>query len=78
MLPIAGGPEPILPYMATSFIGSIIGILMAREKPWKKELRIGMYSSLALIVGGLAGSAYMVAVGKQDVLLPTESAKKYY
>ncbi|MHA2358001.1 MAG: hypothetical protein ACXABK_04450 [Candidatus Heimdallarchaeaceae archaeon] len=74
MLPIAGRPEPLLPYLATSFIGSIIGILMARDKPWKKELRIGSYFALSLIVSGLAGSAVMIANGKQDVFIMFEQA----
>ena len=68
LLPIAGRPEPIFPYLATSFIGSIIGILLAREKTPKKEFKVGMWAGLVLVVGGLGGSVAYIATGKQDIL----------
>jgi hypothetical protein len=47
---LAGDMEPLFPYLATSFVGSMIGLSLAREKPIRKFP----------LVGGFAGVTFMV------------------
>jgi len=47
---LAGDMEPLFPYLATSFIGSMIGLSLAREKPIRKFP----------LAGGIAGVTFMV------------------
>lgn len=68
LFPFIGRPEPILPFLATALIGNVIGILLAREKPFWKEMRIGMVIAAVLTFGGLVWAFIMVANGKQDLL----------
>lgn len=54
---IAGHPEPIFPYLAISFLGSIIGILMSQKRKQvpldfpKKGMQIGFIMFLIGLVG---------------------------
>jgi len=67
LLPLAGHPEPIFPFLAVSYLGSIIGIFLSQEKPSIKFILHGMiYSGIAVIVG-LAGTGYMIVTGSQDI-----------
>ncbi|MHA1200483.1 MAG: hypothetical protein ACTSQF_14270 [Candidatus Heimdallarchaeaceae archaeon] len=67
LLPFIGRPEPLLPFLATALIGNAIGILLVQEKPFWKELKIGMAAATALTFGGLGWALIMVANGKQDL-----------
>ncbi len=67
LLPFLGRPEPLLPYLATALVGNVIGILLVQEKPFWKELKIGMAVATAMVLGGLGGMLFMVANGKQDL-----------
>jgi preprotein translocase subunit Sss1 len=60
LLPIAGQPEPILPFLAVSFIGSIVGIWLTQKKPDRRFLRKGMIVALVLFLVGLVGTIVVV------------------
>ena len=64
--PIAGHPEPLFPFLAVSFIGSIVGIWLTSEKPSKKFLKNGIIISAVLEVLGLIGLFIMFINGSQD------------
>ena len=64
--PIAGHPEPLFPFLAVSFIGSIVGIWLTSEKPSKKFLKNGIIISAILEVLGLIGLIIMFINGSQD------------
>ncbi len=64
--PIAGHPEPMFPFVAVSFIGSIVGIWLTSEKPSKKFLKNGIIISIILEIAGLIGLIIMFANGFQD------------
>ncbi len=49
---LAGTPEPIFPFLGTSFIGCMVGIYLAQEKPSKDVIRYGYISGFLLIVTG--------------------------
>ena len=68
LFPFIGQPEPIFPFLATALIGNVIGILLVREKPFWKEMRIGMVVASLMTFGGLIWAFMMVADGKQDML----------
>ena len=68
LLPFLGRPEPLLPYLATAFIGNAIGILMTREKPFWKEMKIGMWVGTILTFGGITWAFVMVANGQEDMV----------
>jgi hypothetical protein len=51
---IAGDMEPLFPYLATCFIGSLVGLGLAEEKPVKRLPMIGGISALFLMgIGGI-------------------------
>lgn len=51
---IAGDMEPLFPYLATSFAGSMVGLTLAKPKPPKRLPAIGGGISLSLMgIGGL-------------------------
>ena len=53
LLPLAGVPEPIFPFLAVSFIGSIIGCLLCEEpvsRTWPKK---GVLIGVLIFVGGI-------------------------
>ena len=49
---LAGAPEPIFPFLGTSFVGCMVGIYLAQEKPSKDVVRHGYISGFLLIVAG--------------------------
>jgi hypothetical protein len=57
MTPLAGHPEPIFPYLAASFIGSIIGVYMTQEKKDMDPKFLGkmFYAGLAIFIIGSVG-----------------------
>lgn len=57
LAPLAKDVEPIFPYLATSFIGSIIGILMAQERKQvpRNFPRIGMQIGFTMLIVGMVG-----------------------
>ncbi|TFF88052.1 MAG: hypothetical protein EU549_03730 [Promethearchaeota archaeon] len=63
LFPIAGNPEPLFPFLAISFIGSIIGILMCKEKPSKSFPKKGMYIGFAMFIIGAVGVVTAIATG---------------
>ena len=67
VVPLIGQPEPLLPFLATALIGNVIGILMAREKPFHKEMKVGMAVGTLLTLGGMIGAFVLVGLGQQDL-----------
>ena len=57
LAPLAGSDEPIFPYLAVSFIGSIIGILMSmdKDKVPRDFPRKMMFTGLIMFLVGLIG-----------------------
>ncbi|WP_371806743.1 hypothetical protein [Candidatus Lokiarchaeum ossiferum] len=58
LLPLAGEPEPVFPYLAVSYIGSVVGIYMAQEDRSKIKTRFFknlMYLGAVMFVVGLLG-----------------------
>lgn len=49
---LAGDMEPLFPYLATSFVGSMIGLSLAREKPIRKFPLIGGVIAITFMVLG--------------------------
>src|SRR5271157_715430 len=66
LAPLAKDVEPIFPYLATSFIGSIIGILMAQEREQvprdfpRKGMQIGFLMFVVGVVGLLINFGIML------------------
>ena len=65
VFPLIGRPEPLLPFLATAFVGNIIGIWLAREKASLKELGIGMVASTVVTIVGLVGCVVYIILGIQ-------------
>jgi len=61
--PLSAPMEPIFPYLAVSFLGSIIGIVLSqpREKISRKFPRNMLLIGLVMFLGGLAGILYSLA-----------------
>ena len=67
--PLAGGPEPILPFLAVSYIGSVIGLfLMKKEEerernpeklPSTRPITIGLIIGFSVFVVGLVTTALL-------------------
>ncbi|MCK4812900.1 MAG: hypothetical protein KAT14_03075 [Candidatus Marinimicrobia bacterium] len=64
--PLAGHPEPLFPYLAVSFIGTIFGIFLSMPKEQRKPqtfvkntLRIGMIMYLIGLIGLLINVFYI-------------------
>jgi len=52
LLPLAGIPEPIFPFLAVSFIGSIIGLLLCQKpvsRSWPKK---GVWAGVLIFISG--------------------------
>jgi hypothetical protein len=49
---IAGIPEPLFPYLGTTFIGCIVGILLSQDKPIRNFIRLGYASGIIIIFVG--------------------------
>ena len=62
LAPLAGSLEPIFPYLAVSFIGSIIGIVLSqpKEKISKKFPRRMTLVGLVMFVSGLIGIVFII------------------
>jgi hypothetical protein len=67
LMPLAGVVEPVFPFLAVSFIGSIIGLLMMEKNPSEKFPRIGILISIPVILIGLVGVGVAIATGTQDI-----------
>ncbi|MBD3227602.1 MAG: hypothetical protein GF329_05375 [Candidatus Lokiarchaeota archaeon] len=63
LFPIAGNPEPLFPFLAISFIGSIIGIYMCKEKPSKSFPKKGMYIGFTMFLIGAIGVVIAITMG---------------
>jgi hypothetical protein len=63
LMPLAGMPEPLFPFLGLSFIGSIIGIYMCREKSSKKFPKRGMYIGFSLFIIGAIGLVFAISLG---------------
>ncbi|MFW9923848.1 MAG: hypothetical protein ACFFDW_11240, partial [Candidatus Thorarchaeota archaeon] len=51
---IAGDMEPLFPYLATSFIGSMIGLTLAKKEPVKRLPLIGgLIAIVFMVLGGM-------------------------
>ncbi len=67
--PLAGGPEPILPFLGVSFIGSVIGLFLMKKEEEREEnpeklpstrpLTIGLIIGFTLFVLGLVTTAIL-------------------
>ncbi|MFW9924886.1 MAG: hypothetical protein ACFFDW_16530 [Candidatus Thorarchaeota archaeon] len=67
---IAGNMEPLFPYLATAFIGSMIGITLTEPNPIKKFPLIGGLTSLGLtIIGAIifALSGFSFVTGRPTI-----------
>ena len=55
LAPLAGFPEPIFPYLAVSFLGSIVGIIMSqpREEIPRDFPKKGMFVGMAMFLVGI-------------------------
>ena len=67
LAPIAGEPEPILPFLAVSFVGSMIGIWLCQPKPNRQVIRKGLIISLVLFFIGLIGTGFLVFTGSANL-----------
>ncbi|GAB4308960.1 MAG: hypothetical protein Kow0069_07640 [Promethearchaeota archaeon] len=58
LAPLAGHPEPIFPYLAVSFVGSIIGVRLSQppETIDRKFPRKFMFAGLGMFLAGFAGT----------------------
>lgn len=73
LLPLAGRPEPIFPYLAISFLGSIIGIYMSQEdkskvKPkfFKNLIALGAIMFALGIIGLIANAVIFIIDGEMN------------
>ncbi|XEO77485.1 hypothetical protein WKT22_02514 [Candidatus Lokiarchaeum ossiferum] len=73
LLPLAGLPEPIFPYLAISFLGSIIGIYMTQEdkiqiKPrfFRNLIALGAIMCIIGLIGLLSNSVILFINGEMD------------
>jgi len=66
MFPFGGNPEPLFPYLALSFIGSIIGIYLCQRRCPRKMPRNGIIIALSTAFVGLAGTIIVLLLGQAD------------
>jgi hypothetical protein len=69
--PLAGGPEPIVPFLAVSFIGSVIGLFLLKKEqekeanpdklPSTRPLTIALIITFVLFLIGLVGTGVLGA-----------------
>ncbi|MHA1728224.1 MAG: hypothetical protein ACTSWY_05780 [Promethearchaeota archaeon] len=50
---LAGFPEPIFPFLGTTFIGCLVGILLNQDNPPKKMIRYGYLSGFLIVILGI-------------------------
>ncbi len=67
LMPLAGQTEPIFPFIAVSFIGSIIGIWITQDHPKQDFAKKSMLFSAIMIIVGLIGTGIMIASGAQNI-----------
>jgi len=61
---LAGDYEPLFPYLATSFVGSMVGLSLAQPKPYRKLPLLGGVISIGLMTLGVVFiSAGFVTLG---------------
>ncbi|MDG6225005.1 MAG: heparan-alpha-glucosaminide N-acetyltransferase domain-containing protein [Candidatus Thermoplasmatota archaeon] len=58
LMALAGQPEPLFPYLALSFLGSIVGIVLTSGDKRRRLPRYGILSGLSMFIVGAAGSGY--------------------
>ncbi|MGA1866831.1 MAG: hypothetical protein ACMUFK_05120 [Thermoplasmatota archaeon] len=66
MFPLGGNPEPLFPYLAITFIGSIIGIYLCQKECPRKLPRNGILIGVGLALTGLIGTVVVIAMGIGD------------
>ncbi|MEX2681477.1 MAG: hypothetical protein Q6373_007745 [Candidatus Sigynarchaeota archaeon] len=77
LLPLGGQPEPVFPFLAVSFVGSIIGIAITRKdvsRDWPKQgnfigFLVIVAGAVIFVIGGIAGS-WDLEDDLTNVLLP--------
>lgn len=71
LMPLAGHPEPLFPFLAVSFLGSMFGLELIKEKPSKKFVNIGLILSVFFTIAGFIGLGWIIAgdLGKAGLLL---------
>ncbi|MGA1821879.1 MAG: hypothetical protein ACMUIG_05075 [Thermoplasmatota archaeon] len=67
LMPIAGAPEPIFPFLSISFIGSIIGIRMCQDKHDLRFPRKGIMIGAGIMILGLIGSVITIGSGTESI-----------
>ncbi|MBN1539551.1 MAG: DUF1624 domain-containing protein [Candidatus Thermoplasmatota archaeon] len=67
MFPLGGNPEPLFPYLAVTFIGSIIGIYLCQKNCPRKLPRNGILIGVGLASTGLIGTIVVIAIGIGDL-----------
>jgi len=67
LMPLAGQPEPIFPFLAVSFMGSIIGIWITQDHPNQDFAKKGMLVSALMLIVGLIGTGIMIVSGTQNI-----------
>ncbi|MGA1819930.1 MAG: heparan-alpha-glucosaminide N-acetyltransferase domain-containing protein [Thermoplasmatota archaeon] len=67
MFPLGGNPEPLFPFLAIAFIGSIIGLYLCRKDCPRKMPRNGILAGVGFAVIGLVGTGVVLALGYADV-----------
>jgi len=68
MMPFAANPEPMFPFLAVSFLGSIVGIYLTKPDCPRSMPRKGMLVSLFLMVVGFGWLVYLIVDGQVDAL----------
>lgn len=66
MAPLGGLPEPIFPFLALSFAGSMIGMYLCQENCSRRLPRYGIMIGLSAAFIGLIGTAYILGAGISD------------
>ncbi len=72
--PLAGHPEPVFPYLAASFLGSIVGIWMAQERHEipknfpRRLLKLGFWMFFIGLIGVIINVAAVMSVNSEQGL----------
>jgi len=67
MMPLGGNPEPIFPFLAVSFIGSIIGIYLCIGRADPDFIKKGIIVSLGALITGTLGLVLTIAGGHASI-----------
>jgi hypothetical protein len=65
-VPLGGLPEPLFPFLAVSFIGSMIGIHLTKRTKSLSFVRKGITAGLILFLTGLMGTVSVLVLGFYD------------